>query len=65
LVADPRETINHFADPQMKPLIDQLSAHIADFFSKYSIPEHSGLHLEEQASSTPSSPWLRPPPGAK
>jgi arylsulfatase A-like enzyme len=59
LKADPRETDNRFADPATADVVKDLSARINDFFSKYALPEHDGLHLEQQPQPTSASPWLR------
>ncbi|HZY62467.1 MAG TPA: sulfatase-like hydrolase/transferase [Edaphobacter sp.] len=60
LKADPRETVNLYdnPDPRYRKIIQQMSAHLNEFFSKYTVPEHDGLHLEQQPMATPASPWL-------
>ena len=62
LKADPRETVNRYSDLTMATVIRDLTEKLDAFFAKYSIPEKSGLAMENQPSSTGSSPWLRPPP---
>jgi arylsulfatase A-like enzyme len=59
LKADPRETDNRFPDPAMADVVKDLTARINEFFSKYVVPEHDGLHLEQQPQPTSASPWLR------
>jgi arylsulfatase A-like enzyme len=59
LKADPRETVNRFAEPQLAGVIKDLSARIDEFFEKYTVPGHDGLHLEDEPQATPASPWLR------
>lgn len=60
LKADPRETTNLYDNPgpQYRQVVQQMSAHLNDFFSKYTVPDHDGLHLEHQPMATPASPWL-------
>jgi arylsulfatase A-like enzyme len=58
LKQDPQETTNCHDDPALKPVIEQLSAELDQFFAKYTVPGHSGLDLEHQPEFTPSSPWL-------
>lgn len=60
LKADARETTNLYAEAN--PLYSKTSKYLSDqltgFFSKYSVPGHSGLDLEHQPLATPASPWL-------
>ncbi len=58
LKADPRETTNLYREAQHARLIQELSAEIETFFSKYTVPGHSGLDLKDQPMATPASPWL-------
>ena len=55
---DPRETKNIHDEPALKPVVQQLSAELDQFFAKYTVPGHSGLDLEHQPECTPASPWL-------
>ncbi len=59
LEQDPRETKNFHDVPAMKPVIEQLSGEVDQFFAKYTVSGHSGLDLEHQPIFAPSSPWLR------
>lgn len=59
LKEDPRETVNRFENPSLKPVVEKLSAEIDQFFAKYTVPGHSGLDLEHQPECTPASPWLK------
>jgi arylsulfatase A-like enzyme len=60
LKADPRETKNLYdnSDLHYRRLIQDMTAHLDEFFSRYTVPEHDGLHLEHQPMATPASPWL-------
>lgn len=60
LKADPRETTNLYENlaPQYRQIIKQMSDHLNEFFSNYTVPVHDGLHLEQQPMATPYSPWL-------
>jgi choline-sulfatase len=58
LKADPRETRNCHDDPALKPVVQELSAELDQFFARYTVPGHSGLDLEHQPECTPASPWL-------
>lgn len=60
LKADPRETINLYdsPDPRYRTIIQQMNAHLNQFFSIYTVPGHDGLDLEHQPMATPASPWL-------
>ena len=59
LQADPRETVNHYEDKPLAGVVKDLTGQVNEFFGKYSLPEHDGLHLEQQPECTPASPWLR------
>jgi choline-sulfatase len=61
LKADVRETTNLYgsADSVHAQIIRDLSDRLSEFFSAYTVPEHSGLDLEHQALATPASPWLQ------
>lgn len=59
LKADPRETTNLYPSSRYSEVIRQLRAEIDRFFSKYTVPGHSGLDLEHQPMATPASPWLK------
>ena len=59
LKADPRETANLYDDPQHSQTLKQMSEHLNEYFSRYTVPAHDGLDLEHQAMATDSSPWLR------
>jgi len=60
LKADARETTNLYADanPLYSKITKYLSAQLAGFFSKYTVPGNSGLDLEHQPMATSASPWL-------
>jgi hypothetical protein len=36
----------------------QMTETVNEFFARYSVPEHSGLNLENQPLATKASPWL-------
>lgn len=57
LKTDPRETTNIYEEPQHAQLINNLTAEINEFFSKYTVPGHSGLDLAQQPPATTESPW--------
>lgn len=58
LQRDPRETINCHGDPSHRNVVVELSAELDRFFSRYTVPGHSGLDLAHQPECTPASPWL-------
>ncbi|TAM82040.1 MAG: DUF4976 domain-containing protein [Acidobacteria bacterium] len=58
LKEDPRETVNCFQAPSQKNVIDELTQELDQFFSKYTVPHHSGLDLARQWECTPASPWI-------
>ncbi len=60
LKADPRETTNRYGDPdpRYQQAIKEMSDHLNEFFSSYTVPSHDGLSLESQPLATPYSPWL-------
>ena len=57
LETDPRETCNLFHDPEAREGIDRLSGPLEDFFSVYSLPERSGLRMENLAQFHKTSCW--------
>jgi arylsulfatase A-like enzyme len=59
LKSDPRETVNLYLSQQHSQVVQQLSAEIDKFFSKYTVKGHSGLDLERQPMATPDSPWIK------
>jgi arylsulfatase A-like enzyme len=61
LKADPRETTNLYVGfhTQHPEIIEQMTSRLNEFFSKYTVPGHSGLDLEHQPMATPASPWLK------
>lgn len=59
LKEDPRETTNRHGDQALKPVIDQLSAELDEFFAKYTVPGRSGLDLEHQPDCNGGTPWIR------
>lgn len=59
LKADPRETTNVHEEPKHAQLIEDLSAEIDEFFTKYTEPGHSGLDLAQQPPATRQSPWVK------
>lgn len=59
LKADPRETANLYEDPGNRKRIQQMTARLNEFFARYTVPAHDGLHLEDQPMATPASPWLK------
>ncbi|GGA74731.1 hypothetical protein GCM10011507_27660 [Edaphobacter acidisoli] len=59
LKADPRETTNLCESPQQK-IVKQVTAQLNEFFTKYTVPAHDGLHLEDQPMATPASPCCWP-----
>lgn len=60
LKADPRETTNLYGNPDPRYLqaIRKMSDRLNEFFSRYTVPSHDGLSLENQPLATPASPWL-------
>lgn len=65
LESDPRETINGYADPKNAAIVQRLTARIDEFFGKYSVAGHDGLHLAEQPPCNAGSPWMLPMPVKK
>jgi arylsulfatase A-like enzyme len=61
LRADPRETVNLYesSPERYARLIEQMTSDLNKFFSRYTVPERSGLTLENQPLATKSSPWLQ------
>jgi arylsulfatase A-like enzyme len=59
LQADPRETVNRYDDAALAAVQKELTGRLNEFFEQYSLPEHSGLNLQNQPECTPASPWLR------
>jgi len=59
LKADPRETVNLYEDAAYANVIQEMSGLLANYFSVYSIPEHSGLDLIHQPVANQVSPWLK------
>jgi arylsulfatase A-like enzyme len=57
LQADPRETTNRIADASLADVIQNLTGEIDRFFSKYTVPGHSGLDLENQPQPYSAPPW--------
>ncbi len=58
LKTDPRETINHFTDPAMASVVNELWRRLDRFFAVYNTPEHDGLRLANQALCTGGSTWF-------
>jgi len=58
LKADPRETKNIYGEAAHAQRVQRMTARVDEHFARYSVPEHDGLHLEEQPMATPASPWL-------
>ena len=58
LQADPRETKNYFSDPALKPVVEQLTAELNQFYATYSIPGKTGLEMEQQTPCA-NSPWMQ------
>jgi arylsulfatase A-like enzyme len=63
LKADPRETKNCYGEATYQETIKQLTAEVDQFFEKYTVPGHSGIHLEGQLPSNASPPWDPKPKG--
>ena len=61
LKADPREANNLYnsSRTQYRQVIEQMTSQLDEFFSKYTVPGHSGLNLEHQPVATAASPWLK------
>lgn len=57
LRADPRETINLFADPAHQALVQQLTARIDDHFGKYEDPIKSGLRVRDLPRHNHTEAW--------
>jgi arylsulfatase A-like enzyme len=60
LKADPRETVNLYNTDAERyaRLTQQMTEQLNQFFARFSVPEHSGLNLENQPLATKASPWL-------
>lgn len=64
LQADPRETVNCFANPTMAAIVKELSGRLEAFFKVYTIAEHDGRDQEKQPACSGRMPWTRPFIGA-
>jgi len=60
LQEDPRETINHYQDASLTPVIAELTAQLDEFFARHTVPEHSGLAIENSPFfHNADTPWER------
>lgn len=61
LKADPRETANLYGavGTQYSHVVEQMTSQLNEFFSRYTVPGHSGLDLARQPVATEASPWLK------
>ena len=57
-VADPRETINLYADPAHAAAVKDLTAQIDRYFGTYHIPGRTGLELEKQPVCNANPIWV-------
>lgn len=64
LRADPRETINRYAERSLAPIVKALSDRLDAFFTRYEVAARSGLSMEGQPVATPESPWFKRRAGA-
>ena len=57
LIADPREVLNLYQDPQYEPLIEQLAAKIETYFGRYEDPIKRGLNARQLPRHNFSEAW--------
>ncbi len=58
LIRDPRETVNLFQYPEHKPLVDELTLRIENYFARYEDPEKSGLRGKLLPRYNGSAAWM-------
>ncbi len=59
IVADPRETVNLYDEPNSAAVVAELTDRLNNFFAKYSIPGKTGLDLDKQIPANGNPPWVQ------
>lgn len=57
LIADPREVLNLYQDPQYEPLIQQLTAKVETYFGRYEDPIKRGLNAQQLPRHNFTEAW--------